>query len=250
MSLSREMLQPFVINYLRILKEFGLAEFDVNDVNHTLYVKWEWPAFIATLTPAGKRYTEFLRAKFAGQISVSDRQYFNLMYFPHVFVEVFDSYKYSEQKLGAPVRSLIIQFNRYLNEYVIQDVEWTADGLKTKNFQHIGFEELRYYISEILKKNHKDHILIRHLDELISPLCCWLEEYIDNSNPISFEELARRAPSLDRSLHMELNTVMSFGAGAYETSAEYIDVGRYWMSYHQQALILDQLSALRDQKKT
>lgn len=234
MRLDRATLQPFIISYLKLLKEKRLADFDTNDANHTIYVKYEWPTFIAPLTLAGRKYIEFLRQKITDQ-RISDRQFFNLQYYPHVFIEVFADFNATEQTLGKATRSIVIQFNRYINDYVIQDIQWLEAGPHTVNYQHISFEELRFYIQSTLRNTDKNHILIRHQDDLISPLTCWLEEFIDNSNPLPFDEIEHRAPGLDRDLAMELFTVMSFGTEIFDTAVpEFIDVGKLWIKYHEE----------------
>lgn len=102
MRLDRHSLQNFIISYLRILKKHRLADFDTNDVNHTIYVKREWPTFIAPLTLSGRKYIDYLTKNAISEDGVHDRQFFNLIYLPHVFIEVFDHYYPEQEKLGRP----------------------------------------------------------------------------------------------------------------------------------------------------
>ncbi len=230
MRLDRDSLQPFVIGYLQILKKFRLADFDADDANYTLYQKMEWPAFIAVLTPSGRKFIDYLRKQYANERRVSDHQFFNLSYFPHVFVEVLQWFDEKNLKCGQVVRSLLFQFNRYLNDYILLDFLLQDNRITVHNSQHIGFEEIRYYIKRELGALDKNLFILRHQDELISPLSCWLEDFIDNSMSLPIEEIEMVAPSHQRSLAIELLTVMSPGSITFEVFGESSpDVIQLWL---------------------
>jgi hypothetical protein len=230
LRLDRDSLQPFVIGYLQILKKFRLAKFDADDVNYTLYQKMEWPTFIAVLTPSGRKFINYLRKKYANERDVRDQQFFNLTYSPHVFVEVLTWFDEANHKFGPIVRSLLIQFNRYLNGYVLLDFLLQDNRIAVHNSQHISFEEIRYYIKRELGSLDKNLFILRHQDELISPLSCWLEDFIDNSMPLPIEDIELVAPSHERSLAIELLTVMSPGSITFEVFGESSpDIIQLWL---------------------
>jgi len=140
---------------------------------------------------------------------------------------------------------MLISFNRYINDYILQDIIWEDTIPKTTNYQHISFEELRYYIGHILKDTPKDNILLRHQDELISPLNCWLEDYIDNSNALSLADLEYEVAVDKSGLAFEFFNTMSFGAEVFETEIpEFIDVGKLWITYHVQKEHYEKMEAI------
>jgi hypothetical protein len=61
-TFSRGELYPFIIRYIRLLTDHGLAKIDIDDVNDSLYRKMEQPTFIVPLTTNGRALVEFLRA--------------------------------------------------------------------------------------------------------------------------------------------------------------------------------------------
>ena len=186
-NLSRAKVFPFVTGYFNVLTRHHLAILDVADLNHTLYGKLEWPAYIAPLTVNGRRFVQYLRTQLAGQRPVSDQQFLSFTLFPHVQIERYENVDLNTEPitLGRCIDVIAIQFNPYLDYYHL----WHFTRLPAERRRVLAettmfYYEMIDYLKHQFKDTPKDNFICRYQDGPISPLICWLEDYLEYVHPL------------------------------------------------------------------
>ncbi|WP_420006641.1 DUF4365 domain-containing protein [Arenibacterium sp. LLYu02] len=214
-TFSRGEIYPFVVKYVRLLTDHGLAKIDIDDVNDSLYRKMEQPTFIAPLTTNGRALVDFLRTR--GHADVHDNQFFTLSLVPAVQIEVYATFDESkgEEAFGPYTDVLAIRFNQYLDYYEVQHLARTKNGESTqvRASQIMYFNEMIEYLDRMLTKTPKDRVLLRYLDHPCTPLISWLENWYGEKQLFHIDDLATKTNSDQIGFHDELVSIMS-GVGA------------------------------------
>lgn len=209
-TFDRASLYPFLTRYFNLLSRHHMATLDSSDINQSLYVKLEFPAFIAPLTTNGRRFTEYLRA--TGIPRVHDNQHLTLALLPHVQIEVYSSFRVDNGHpvFGAFTDVLGISFNSLLDYYRIE--HWRrAPGETAKKVweQNAFFSEVSGYLIHHFDAVPKDCLLFRYRDAPLAPLICWLEEWNDNRQPIAGSDLKGKSNAETAGFHDELMAIMA-----------------------------------------
>lgn len=210
-TFDRANLYPFFTRYFDLLTKHHLAVLDVSDINESLYVKLEYPTFIAGLTTNGRRFVEYLRG--VALPSVHDNQFMSLSLRPHVQIEVYSSFDAvnGKPRFGPFTDVLAIGFNAYLDYYHLS--HWRRGTLVEQVVevasQNIHYFALREYIDSRFGAVPKDNVVLRHLDIPLSPLICWLEVWYDHAEPIPTENLRGKSATELAGFHDELMAIMS-----------------------------------------
>lgn len=216
-DLSRPKLFPFLNGYFAALGEHHLAKIDYEDLNHTLYSKLEWPAFVVPLTLNGRRFVEYLRERLRGEREVCDRQYFSLRLHPHVQIEIYASYAPGLVPQFGPYTDVVtLQFNKYLDYYyVVHLARPNAAGKPVLRVTQVMFYyELTEYLGHVLRSTPKDNVVCRVQDMAISPLICWIERFLDFQVGMRPEQLAVKSPSERIDFEEELSSILSPASSA------------------------------------
>ncbi|MBL45752.1 MAG: hypothetical protein CMN71_13815 [Sphingomonadaceae bacterium] len=209
-TFDRASLYPFLTRYFDVLARHHLALIDSADVNHSLYAKLEYPAFIAVLTTNGRRFVEYLRS--AGRPGAHDNQFLSLNVRPHIQMEVYSSFRMEgdEPKFGKATDVLAIAFNPYLDYYRLHhwrratsEVEMTEWTLQT-----ITYHELREYIAAQFDDVDKDNIVTRYLDIPLSPLVCWFEAWNPMEEGFPTEALRGKSVEETAGFYDEMQAIM------------------------------------------
>jgi hypothetical protein len=191
-TFDRASLYPFFTRYFNLLSKHHLANLDAADINESLYVKLEFPTFIAPLTTNGRRFVEYLRR--TGVPNVRDNQFMSLSIQPHVQIEVYSTFQMTNDnraRLGPFTDVLAIGFNAYLDYYRLSHWRREAQDQPTVEvaLQNISYYALREYIENRFGDIAKNNLLFRYLDVPLSPLICWLERWNENPNTLPTAEL-------------------------------------------------------------
>lgn len=114
-TFDRATLYPFFTRYFSLLTKHHLVVLDTAEINESLYVKLEYPTFIAPLTTNGRRFVAYLRL--IGVPAARDHQYMSLSVRPHVQIEVYSSFGSinGQVRFGPFTDVLAIGFNAYLD---------------------------------------------------------------------------------------------------------------------------------------
>lgn len=194
-TFARADLYPFFVRYFSLLTKHHLAVLDTADINESLYVKLEYPVFIAGLTTNGRRFIEYLRR--VGVPHVHDNQFMSLSVRPHVQIEIYSSFALvdGQAEFGHFTDVLAIRFNAYLDYYHLS--HWhrpsPTEAATEVASQNIHYYALREYIANRFGAVPKDNLLFRYLDVPLTPLICWLEEWNENSDGWPTVELRRKS---------------------------------------------------------
>lgn len=210
-TFDRAHLYPFFTRYFGLLTKHHLALLDAADINESLFVKLEYPTFIAGLTTNGRRFIEYLRR--AGVPKVRDNQFMSLSVRPHVQIEVYSSFDLTDGKpqFGPFNDVLAIGFNAYLDYYHLTHwhrVSPTEPAVKVAS-QNIHYYALRDYILNRYDTVPRDNVVLRHLDIPLSPLICWLETWYGHPQPMPTENLVGKSATDSAGFHDELMAIMS-----------------------------------------
>lgn len=194
-TFDRATLYPFFTRYFSLLTRHHLAVLDAADISESLYVKLEYPTFIAPLTTNGRRFVEYLRR--TGIPGAHDNQFMSLSVRPHVQIEVYSSFALvdGQAQFGPFTDVLAIGFNAYLDYYHL--AHWhraspTEPAVEVAS-QNIYYYALREYIANRFGAIPKSSLLFRYLDIPLSPMICWLEQW--NENPQGMPTAALRGQS-------------------------------------------------------
>jgi hypothetical protein len=198
-TFDRATLYPYFTRYFDTLTKHHLAVLDVADINHSLYAKLEFPAFIASLTTNGRRFVEYLREREVPR--VSDNQYLTLSMSPHVQIEVYLDFQLIDglPHFGPYTDVLAISFNAHLDYYHLLHLNRPLPEQSPTQIasQTIFYHELREYIAHRFDNVPKNNLLFRYQDIPLSPLICWLEHW--NENPqVMPTELLRGKTNLEQ----------------------------------------------------
>lgn len=210
-TFGRADLYPFFTRYFGLLAKHHLALLDAADINESLYVKLEYPTFIAGLTTNGRRFVEYLRR--VGLPGVHDNQFMSLSVRPHVQIEVYSSFDVVDEqpRFGSFTDVLAIGFNAYLDYYHLS--HWRRGAPEEQAVevasQNIHYHALREYIESRFDAVSKDNVLLRHLDIPLSPLICWLEAWYGHPEPMPTENLRGKSATELVGFHDELMAIMS-----------------------------------------
>jgi hypothetical protein len=190
-TFDRATLYPFFTRYFSLLTKHHLAVLDAADINESLYVKLEYPTFIAPLTTNGRRFVEYLRR--TGTPEAHDNQFMSLSVRPHVQIEIYSSFALvdGQAQLGPFTDVLAIGFNAYLDYYHL--AHWhraapTELAVEVAS-QNIYYHALREYIANRFGAVPKNNLLFRYLDIPLSPMICWLEQWNENPHGMPTTEL-------------------------------------------------------------
>ncbi len=197
-NLSREGLFPFFSEYFKLLGSGHIARLDYGDISVSMYSRLEWPTYVVPLTTNGRAFVRYLRKVSEQPDNVRDHQFFNLRVHPHLRIEVFDSYTLGEQEpFGELVELISIHMNRSLDYYHVVHLSYGAqEGLRaTILSQTMFFFELRDYLARILGGVDPNRVVGRYQDSGVSPLSCWLESFLQITQPVPPEFLAQTPPS-------------------------------------------------------
>ncbi|WP_082653822.1 DUF4365 domain-containing protein [Bradyrhizobium pachyrhizi] len=210
-TFDRASLYPFFTKYFDLLNRHHLAIVDAADINESLYVKLEYPTFIASLTTNGRRFVEYLRStRLSG---VHDNQFMSLSVRPHVQIEVYSSFALVDGKarLGSYTDVMAIGFNAYLDYYHLR--HWrrsapTEPAVEVAS-QNIHYYALRQYIADTFDALPKDNLLFRYVDLPLSPLICWLEKWNENPSEMPTSELQGKSAKELAGFADELTAIMA-----------------------------------------
>lgn len=190
-TFDRANLYPFFTRYFSLLAKHHLAVLDAADINESLYVKLEYPTFIAPLTTNGRRFVEYLRR--AGVSGARDNQFMSLSVRPHVQIEIYSRFTLVEGRaqFGPFTDVLAIGFNAYPDYYHL--THWhrtspTGEAVEVAS-QNIYYHALREYIANRFGTVPKDNIVFRYRDIPLSPMICWLEQWNENPHGMPTAEL-------------------------------------------------------------
>lgn len=210
-TFDRSHLYPFFTRYFGLLTKHHLALLDAADINESLFVKLEYPTFIAGLTTNGRRFVEYLRR--VGVPKVHDNQFMSLSVRPHVQIEVYSGFDISNgtSPFGPFTDVLAIGFNAYLDYYHL--THWhraspTESAVKVAS-QNIHYYALRDYILNRYDSVPRDNVVLRHQDIPLSPLICWLEAWYEHPQPMPTQNLRGKSAIEMAGFHDELMAVMS-----------------------------------------
>lgn len=214
-TFSRGDIYPFIVKYIRLLTDHGLAKIDIDDVNDSLYRKMEQPTFIAPLTTNGRALVEFLRTR--GHADVHDNQYFTLSLTPAVQIEAYATFDESKGREGfGPYTDVFaIRFNQHLDYYDVQHLaRGEIDGsTQVRASQIMYFNEMTEYLDRMMGSIPKDQVLLRYLDHPCTPLISWLEDWYAEKQSFHIDDLAQKTNSDQLGFHDEVVSIMS-GVGA------------------------------------
>lgn len=214
-NFERTTLYPFITQYINVLCRHNLALLDVNDINETLYTKYELPTFIAPLSTNGRIFVEYLRSK--GTDRVHDNQLMTLSLLPLEQIEVYESFDESsgEPRFGPYIAVINIKFNPQLDYYEVEHWRKVTSGAKAQKVasQTMFFFELTEYLERVLGEIPKDNILMRHLDLPMTPLICWLEDWYGLDQTLSVQTLSGKSNAEQLGLHDEMAAIFS-GVGS------------------------------------
>lgn len=194
-TFDREALYPFFTRYFNLLSKHRIALLDTGAINESLYVKLEYPAFIAQLTTNGRRFVDYLQR--TGLPNVHDNQFISLSVRPHIQIEVYSSFELVDEgaKLGPYTDVLAIGFNAYLDYYHLEHWHRAApDNAPVRVAdQNIYYQALKEYIANRFQAVPKNNLWFRYLDIPLTPLICWLEKW--NENPQTMPTAALQGKS-------------------------------------------------------
>jgi Domain of unknown function (DUF4365) len=181
-TFDRAALYSFFSAYFNILARHHIALIDAADISESLYAKLEYPTFIAPLTTNGRSFVKYLRA--AGLPRVHDNQYMTLSLHPHIQIEVYSSFEITdgEAQFGPYTDVLAISFNAYLDYYHLSHWHRAAPDQPAAEAarQSIHYYGLRDYIANRFRETPKNNVLLRHRDIPLSPLICWLMDWVED----------------------------------------------------------------------
>lgn len=210
-TFGRSDLYPFFTRYFGLLAKHHLALVDAADINESLYVKLEYPTFIAGLTTNGRRFVEYLRR--ADLPNVHDNQFMSLSVRPHVQIEVYSSFQVidNQPQFGPFTDVLAIGFNAYLDYYHLTHLRRRRpdEPIVEVASQNIHYHALREYIENSFDAVPKDNVLLRHFDIPLSPLICWLEAWYGHPENMPTERLRGKSATELAGFHDELMAIMS-----------------------------------------
>ncbi|WHO37234.1 DUF4365 domain-containing protein [Sphingobium sp. AP49] len=218
-SFSRGALYPFFTRYIDVLMRHHLALIDGADINHSLYAKLEFPTFLAPLTLNGRRFVKYLRSN--GREDAHDNRFFTLTLVPHTQIEVYASFEESDVggRFGPYTDVLSISFNPHLDYYRL--IHWRRASPESRPEkladQTIYFFELIDHLDRSFGKLDKDVILLRHLDQPLTPLISWLESWYGIEQPFSASVFEGKSNLEMFGFHDELSSIMG-AAGVMEIS--------------------------------
>jgi hypothetical protein len=213
-TFERSTLYPFITQYINALCRHNLALIDVNDVNETLYNKFEVPTFISPLSTNGRAFVNYLRENVTER--ARDNQLMTLSSLPLEQIEVYSSFDDADgdPNFGPWTAVLAINFNPHLDYYEVQ--HWRRNGSEGPGrlvaSQSMFFFELTEYIERVLGDVEKDNILLRHLDLPLTPLICWLEDWYGLDQHIQLPKVPDKTNAEKLGLHDEITATFS-GAG-------------------------------------
>ncbi|WP_439568868.1 DUF4365 domain-containing protein [Sphingopyxis sp.] len=218
-SFSRSDLYPFFTRYIDVLMRHHLALLDGTDINHSLYAKLEFPTFLAPLTLNGRRFVEYLRSN--GREDAHDNRFFTLTLVPHTQIEVYASFEETDLggRFGPYTDVLSISFNPHLDYYHL--VHWrraspNSSPVKLAD-QTIYFFELVDHLDRSFGELNKDLILLRHLDQPLTPLISWLEAWYGIDGPFSASVFEGKSNLEMFGFHDELSSILG-ATGVMEIS--------------------------------
>ncbi|WOI34191.1 DUF4365 domain-containing protein [Tritonibacter scottomollicae] len=210
-TLSRGDIYPFIVKYIRLLTDHGIAKIDIDDINDSLYRKMEQPTFIAPLTTNGRALVDFLRTR--EHADVHDNQYFTLSLIPAVQIEVYANFDESKgmEAFGPYTDVFAIRFNQYLDYYEIQHFARGENegSTQVRASQIMYFNEMTEYLDRTIGNIPKDQILLRYLDHPCTPLVAWLEDWYDDKKPFHIDDLAQKSNGDQVGFHDEMISIMS-----------------------------------------
>ena len=209
-TFARADLYPFIIKYVRLLSDHGLATIDIDDVNDSLYRKMEQPTFIAPLTTNGRALVKYLRA--GGNADAHDNQFFTLSLTPSAQIEVYQSFDATKGIKGFGEFSDVfaIRFNQHLDYYEVQHFGNEGGGVaKERASQIMYFNELIDYLSRAMKHVPKSCVLLRYLDHPCTPLISWLQEWYEDEQLFHIDDLATKTNADQIGYHDEIVSIMS-----------------------------------------
>lgn len=210
-TFSRSVLYPFFTSYFNVLTKNHLALLDIADINESLYVKLEYPTFIASLTSNGRRFVEYLRN--AKLPRVRDNQFMSLSVTPHVQIELYSSFEIENEKakLGYFTDVVAIAFNPYLDYYRLthwQRVSPSSAAVEVAA-QNIYYHALCAYLENNFGHVPKDNFIFRYLDIPLSPLICWLEHWSNSLHGMPTSELEGKSAKETLGFADELQSIMA-----------------------------------------
>jgi len=211
-TFDRASLYPFLTRYFNLLSKHHMAVLDIADINQSLYVKLEFPTFIASLTTNGRKFTEYLRATSVPR--VRDNQFFTLALLPHVKIEVFSSFQVVDDRptFGQYTDVLAISFNSHLDYYRLEHWRRASGGEARKAWEQNAFlSEVKAYLLHHFGDMSKDCLLFRYRDAPLALLICWLEEWNDNRQPIAGAAVGGKSNAETFGFHDEFIAIMAPG---------------------------------------